>query len=126
MDYIRICHQKIIYFFLFCSKQIIKIAKKTITEKIRGRSRQHEQDKEDAQYELSRCNSEDFDTQGMTRDSDTVYFKEKHLVSVEIVHTGLVRFSLMMDMTAPGTVPDPLLIAALIDLVSNKPAFTRS
>ena len=62
----------------------------------------------------------------MTRDSDTVYFKEKHLVSVEIVHTGLVRFSLMMDMTAPGTVPDPLLIAALIDLVSNRPAFARS
>ena len=81
----------------------------------------------DSMYDLSRCNSEDFDTQqGMTRDSDTVYFKEKHLVSVEIVHTGLVRFSLMMDMTAPGTVPDPLLIAALIDLVSNKPAFTRS
>ena len=61
----------------------------------------------------------------MTRDSDTVYFKEKHLVSVEIVHTGLVRFSLMMDMTAPGTVPDPLLIAALIDLVSNRPAFAK-
>ena len=105
------------YVHSFCSKQIIKIAKKTITEKIRGRGKSGEPDKEDALYEISRCNSEDFEG-AMTRDSDTVYFKEKHLVSVEVVQTGLVRFSLMMDMSAPGTVPDPLLIAALIDLVS--------
>jgi len=109
----------------FCSKQIIKIAKKTITEKIRGRGRQHEPDEADKLYELSRCNSEDFEAGGggTTRDSDTVCFKEKHLVSVEVVQNGLVRFSLMMEMSAPGTVPDPLLIAALIDLVSPLPCY---
>ena len=53
----------------------------------------------------------------MTRDSDTVCFKERHIVPAEVVQEGLSRFNLMLDMNAPGTIPDPLLIAALIDLV---------
>lgn len=96
------------------------MAKKTFTEKMnRGmnRGRKREMDSEDALYEVSRCNSYDFEA-GMTRDSDTVCFKERHLVPVEVVQAGLARFNLMLDMSAPGTVPDPLLIAALIDLVS--------
>ena len=98
-------------------KQIIKMAKKTLTEKL-NRSRKREGDGEDALYEISRCNSYDFDANGgMTRDSDTVCFKERHIVPAEVVQEGLSRFNLMLDMNAPGTIPDPLLIAALIDLV---------
>ena len=96
------------------------MAKKTLTEKIgMNRSRKREIDGEDALYEISRCNSYDFDAAGgqMTRDSDTVCFKERHIVPAEIVQEGLSRFNLMLDMNAPGTIPDPLLIAALIDLV---------
>ena len=55
---------------------------------------------------------------GMTRDSDTVFFKERHLVPSKVVQAGLSKFNLMLEMSAPGTMPDPLLIAALIDLVS--------
>ena len=55
----------------------------------------------------------------MTRDSDTVFFKERHLVPALVVQSGLAKFNLMLEMNAPGTVPDPLLIAALIDLVST-------
>ena len=55
----------------------------------------------------------------MTRDSDTVFFKERHLVPALVVQSGLAKFNLMLEMNAPGTVPDPLLIAALIDLVSK-------
>ena len=36
-----------------------------------------------------------------------------------VVQSGLAKFNLMLEMNAPGTVPDPLLIAALIDLVSK-------
>ena len=36
-----------------------------------------------------------------------------------VVQSGLAKFNLMLEMNAPGTVPDPLLIAALIDLVST-------
>lgn len=110
------------FFVSFFRKQIITMAKKTFTEKMnRGmnRGRKREMDSEDALYEVSRCNSYDFEA-GMTRDSDTVCFKERHLVPVEVVQAGLARFNLMLDMSAPGTVPDPLLIAALIDLVSYK------
>jgi hypothetical protein len=100
------------------SKQIIKMAKKTFTEKMgMNRGRKRETDTEDALYEISRCNSYDFDT-GITRDSDTIFFKERHLVPSQIVQGGLARFNLILDMNPPGTVPDPLLIAALIDLVT--------
>ena len=51
------------------------------------------------------------------RDSDTVLFKERHMVPAHVVQIGLAKFNLMLEMNAPGTVPDPLLIAALIDLV---------
>ena len=37
-----------------------------------------------------------------------------------VVQSGLAKFNLMLEMNAPGTVPDPLLIAALIDLVSTE------
>ena len=93
------------------------MAKKTLTEKL-NRGRKREGEAEDALYEISRCNSYDFDANGgMTRDSDTVCFKERHIVPAEVVQEGLSRFNLMLDMNAPGTIPDPLLIAALIDLV---------
>ena len=46
-------------------------------------------------------------------------FKERHLVPAQVVQCGLAKFNLMLEMNAPGTVPDPLLIAALIDLVSK-------
>ena len=100
------------------SKQIIKMAKKTFTERIgMNRGRKRENDTEDPLYEISRCNSYDFEA-GMTRDSDTVFFRERHLVPAKVVQVGLARFNLMLEMSAPGTMPDPLLIAALIDLVS--------
>ena len=82
----------------------------------RGRKRGDEP--EDPLYEISRCNSYDFGD-GMTRDSDTIVFKERHLVPAHVVQTGLAKFNLMLEMNAPGTVPDPLLIAALIDLVNT-------
>ena len=105
-------------------------------------------------YELSRCNSYDFDAAGnpivagggmgggtggaivanassggvptaaaanQTRGGDSgdyVYVMERHLVPIDVVQTGMSRFSFLLDTCVPGTVPDPLLIAALLDLVS--------
>ena len=51
------------------------------------------------------------------QDSDTVYFREKHLVPVATVSLGMSRFSFLLDTCTPGSVPDPLLIAAMLDLV---------
>lgn len=107
--------------FLFISipsKQMLKMAKKTLTERMgmgRGRRRDHV-DGEDHLNELSRCNSYDFDL-GM-RESDTVYFRQRHLVPIEIIQVGMSRLSFLLETCSPGSVPDPLLIAALLDLVS--------
>ena len=112
------------FFVLQRSKQMLKIAKRTFTDKIgmsRGRKKDGEVD--DPFYELSRCNSYDFEATGgatgiHARDSDIVCVMERHLVPVEVVRTGMGRFSFLMETCAPGTIPDPLLIAALLDLVS--------
>ena len=68
-------------------------------------------------FDLSRTNSYDFDP-GIGRDSELVYYRERHLVPVEDVRLGLSRFSFLLETSAPGMIPDPLLIAAMLDLVS--------
>ena len=72
---------------------------------------------DDHQFDLSRTNSYDFDP-GIGRDSELVYYRERHLVPVEDVRLGLSRFSFLLETSAPGMIPDPLLIAAMLDLVS--------
>lgn len=102
---------------------MLKIAKKTLSDKIgmsRGKKRDGELD--DGLFELSRCNSYDFDAAGASaglngRDFDIVCLLERHLVPVEVVQKGMNRFSFLLEISAPGTLPDPLLIAAMLDLV---------
>ena len=48
--------------------------------------------------------------------------KEKKLIHAYAVKTGMLRFNFMLDCCHPGSVPDPHLIAALLDLVSYKHA----
>jgi hypothetical protein len=73
---------------------------------------------DDHQFDLSRTNSYDFEP-GIGRDSEVVYYRERHLVPIEDVKIGLSRFSFLLETSAPGTIPDPLLIAALLDLVTH-------
>ena len=95
------------------------MAKKTLTEKVigMGRSKKKDTDQDDYLMELSRCNSVDFETG--TKDSDTVYLRERHLVPVEAIQTGMERFAFLLETCSPGSVPDPLLVSALLDLVSS-------
>jgi protein unc-80 len=53
------------------------------------------------------------------RESEVVIMKERRLVPTEPVCEGMARFSFLLETCAPGTVPDPPLIAALLDLVSE-------
>ncbi|QQP52922.1 Uncharacterized protein FKW44_005219 [Caligus rogercresseyi] len=101
------------------SKTMLRNAKRTFTEKIGiNRSRKKEVEHEDPYYEISRCNSYDFETG--TKDSVSVYFRERLHVPIESIQIGLERFSFLLETSHPGTVPDPLLIAALLDLVRKK------
>ena len=119
-------------------------AKKTFSERIgiKGKKKGGDSDNFDSLYELSRCPSEDFDAivgaHGVTErtwkdhgkhnpngraggpyESDGMCLMERHLVPVDIVQTGMSRFSFLLETSAPGTLPDPLLIAALLDLVNT-------
>lgn len=96
---------------------MLKKAKKTISDRIgMNRGRKKDADPDDHYLELSRCNSYEFET-GTGRDSDTLYFRERHLVPIDAIQTGMGQFSFLLDTCIPGTVPDPLLIAGLLDLV---------
>ena len=47
------------------------------------------------------------------------------MVPVDVVQTGMDRFNFLLETCVPGTVPDPLLIAALLDL-PKAPVVTRA
>lgn len=46
-----------------------------------------------------------------------VVLKERRLIPVKPVKEGMQRFSFLLEVCVPGTVPDPQLIGALLDLV---------
>lgn len=48
-----------------------------------------------------------------------VVLKERRLIPVEPVREGMMRLSFLLETCAPGTFPDPQLVAAVLDLVST-------
>ncbi len=52
------------------------------------------------------------------KDSGSVSLQERHMVPTDCVRVGMGRFAFLLETCAPGSVPDPLLISALLDLVS--------
>ena len=51
--------------------------------------------------------------------------QERHMVPTEAVRVGMGRFAFLLETCTPGSVPDPLLIAALLDL-PKAPVITRA
>ena len=122
------------------SKQMFKSAKKTFSEKIgiKGKKKVGDPDAFDSMNDMSRFNSEDHleagiedhhhskqhgtngrGVSGGVYESGGMCFMERHIVPVHVVQIGMSRFSFLLETSAPGTLPDPLLIAALLDLVST-------
>lgn len=65
--------------------------------------------------DISRKNSCDFD-HGL-RDGEFLVAKESKLVNITAVKDGMLRLSFQMEACLPGTIPDPPLLAAALDLV---------
>lgn len=55
-----------------------------------------------------------------SKESEIVVLKERRLIPVKPVKEGMQRFSFLLEVCVPGTVPDPQLIGAIMDLVSLK------
>lgn len=51
------------------------------------------------------------------RESEVVVLKERRLVPLEPIYSGMLRFSFLLDTCQPGSIPDSHLMAALLDLV---------
>ena len=45
------------------------------------------------------------------------FIREKKLVNKYIIKSGMLRFSFLLECCHPGTVPDPQLVAAMLQLV---------
>lgn len=45
--------------------------------------------------------------------------KERRLIPTKPVKEGMQRFNFLLEVCVPGTVPDPQLIGAIMDLVSD-------
>ena len=59
------------------------------------------------------------------RESEVVILKERRLIPTEPVREGMLRFSFLLETCSPGSVPDPQLIAAILDL-PQAPLITRA
>ena len=59
------------------------------------------------------------DLDGGVREASFVVVRERKIVPVELVFNGMQRFSFLLETCPPGSVPDPQLIAATLDLVSG-------
>lgn len=66
-----------------------------------------------------------FDYGEGSKESEIVVLKERRLIPIKPVREGMQRFSLLLEVCVPGTVPDPQLIGAIMDLVSFNLKFPK-
>ncbi|XP_065337258.1 protein unc-80 homolog isoform X7 [Cloeon dipterum] len=59
------------------------------------------------------------------RESEFVVLKERKLVPILPVYNGMLRFSFLLEICQPGSVPDAQLLAALLDL-PNAPVVSKA
>lgn len=59
------------------------------------------------------------------RDSEVVILKERRMIPTEPVKDGMCRFSFLLETCTPGSIPDPQLVAAILDL-PQAPLITRA
>lgn len=45
--------------------------------------------------------------------------KERKLVATEVLYNGMQRLAFLLEICHPGSVPDPPLVAAVLDLVNK-------
>ena len=91
--------------------------RKTLADRMGIKTRKKDLELDTPIEEQSQSNSDDLVT--MMKDSDIIYIREQKLVPKEDMRHGMLQFSFLLDLCQPGSVPDPLLVASVLDLVSN-------
>lgn len=52
-------------------------------------------------------------------ENDSIIVKEKKLVDKFLIKSGMLRFSFLLECAPPGAIPDPQLVAAMLELVGS-------
>ena len=98
------------------SKQVSKPAKRTIAERIGIKSKKKDPDHDSQMDDYIYDNSDDLDT--ITKDEEVLFFKVTKIVPRLDLKLGMSKFTFLLDTCCPGSTPDPLLLASVLDMVS--------
>ena len=100
------------------SKQVPKTTKRTFADRIGIKTKKKELDRDSQIDDYIYENSDDLDT--LTKDEELLYFKVTKLVPRLNLKLGMSRFTFLLDTCCPGSIPDPLLLASVLDMVSRE------
>jgi hypothetical protein len=98
------------------SKQISKHNKRTFAARIGIKAKKKEPDHDSQLDDFIDENSDDLDT--ITKDDELLYFKATKIVPRLDLKLGMSRLTFLLDTCCPGSIPDPLLLASVLDMVS--------
>ena len=98
------------------SKQISKPNKRTFADRIGIKAKKKEPDHDSQIDDFIYENSDDLDT--ITKDDELLYFKATKIVPRLDLKLGMSRLTFLLDTCCPGSIPDPLLLASVLDMVS--------
>lgn len=57
-----------------------------------------------------------FEMEGNYRAEETISYRDNRLICMPAIRNGMIKFSFLLETCAPGTLPDPPLIAAVLDI----------
>ena len=96
-----------------------KSGRKTLADRmgIKGKKKEFEHlDSQSEEYLVD--NNEDADT--TIKDDEIVYYRARRMVPLTELKVGMARFRFLLENSMPGSVPDPSLLASILDLVRIK------
>ena len=99
------------------SKHASKHTKRTFADRIGIKPKKKEPDHDSQIEDFINDNSDELDT--TIKDDELVYYKARKIVPRVNLKLGMSRFTFLLDTCCPGSIPDPLLLASILDLVSR-------
>uniref|UniRef100_T1K5F1 Uncharacterized protein n=2 Tax=Tetranychus urticae TaxID=32264 RepID=T1K5F1_TETUR len=87
-----------------------------------GKGRSKQGSFEDNLDSLKRRDS--FEMDGIYRQEETISYRDNRLICMPAIRNGMIKFAFLLETCSPGTLPDPPLIAAVLDI--KAPVLSRA
>ena len=98
-------------------KNASKAPKRTFADRIGIRTKKKEHDHDSQSEDFITETSDDQNT--LTKDDELIFYKATKIVPRVDLKLGMARLTFLLDSCCPGSIPDPLLLAAIIDMVGE-------